>query len=73
MATRFCKQEKCSLRGTGMCNPCPECRAKPDYVTEEYCVTCWACEHDLGFVRGNAKKEVEQEIGVMIIEKINGE
>ena len=46
------QQKICTLRGTGQCPICPECKSPSDYVADDNCVSCWTCEHDLGIVRG---------------------
>ena len=71
---RACEQKICDLRGTGKCPICSECKAPPDKVSDDNCVDCWCCEHDCGYVRGSNKNvDVEQKVGIMIIQPTTGE
>jgi hypothetical protein len=69
---RLCEQKLCDLRGTGKCPIC-SCGATPDKVSD-FCEQCWCCQHECGFIRGGQpNKEVEQKVGIIILEKQNGE
>jgi hypothetical protein len=70
---RNCEQKLCDLRGTGKCPICKGCKAPPDLVSD-FCEQCYCCEKEQGFVRGGQPtKEIEQKVGVIIIQPTTGE